>query len=53
MGGETRWGCWVGGVMGGKGNGWVWLGKVNLLWGIFVSSSFIALCLILVVSWTL
>ena len=38
MGGETWW------VMGGFG--WE---KVNLLWGIFVSSSCIESCLILVV----
>ena len=48
-GGLTRDVRWVGRPDGGVGwvvDGWIWLGKVNLLRGIFVSSSFIALCLI-------
>ena len=48
--GWVEWGFrWVGRPGGWGGFGWE---KVNLLRGIFISSSSIALCLILVVLWT-
>ena len=43
---------WVG--EGSWGLGWIFdWEKVNLLKGIYISSCYIALCLILVVKWTL